>query len=672
MAARILDLAGIVVNRNTIPGDRSARHPSGIRMGTPWVTQRGFRVEEMNQLADIIADLLWETKPYRQGRALRAKVDFSALEQARLRTRDLATAAGIDFEPPEHGYPHFFYFDPNRKASEGGYRVLELGGERVRAFLNFVCSSDVEALQPGDRQSTRLHTPQGTVEGVLACESPYAFRLTVPASQVDLAAAWLRDLSDGYIVFDDRELLPKVPGPVWVQEASQDPAPLEPGDPVCKVKPYYIGMTTEEHPPLPSFQWKEPTEEAGVLKRTPLGDLQGAKMVPFAGWDMPVWYTSVLEEHLAVRQAAGLFDVAHMGVYQVEGPDAVVFLDSVCGNDIGSLAVGQSLYTHILDPDANVIDDLLVYRRAAEVYLVVVNAANDDKDWAWLNAVKEGQVKVDNERPWSRAFGRNVRLRNLRDEAEGADRRVDLALQGPRARDVLLALGVDAEPRKRILRLRRTELCEARVGGFDLIISRTGYTGERMAFELFVHPDQSAALFKALLEVGEPFGLRPCGLGARDSLRTEAGLPLYGHEMGGDPSTGSGLGLGVGEAGFGSYVKTYKPWFIGRSAFLQREANRKGEVVRFRFEEKGVRMAHLGDPVVDKRGRVIGTVTSCAVDSEGFLTGQAFVEQKYTEVGTPIYIFQSAPKKAGKAPAELIPGDRVPIPTPARVVTRFR
>jgi glycine hydroxymethyltransferase len=202
-------------------------------------------------------------------------------------------------------------------------------------------------------------------------------------------------------------------------------------------------------------------------------------------------------------------------------------------------------------------------------------------------------------------------------------------------------------------------------GGFDLVVSRTGYTGERVAYELFIHPERSVDLWTALLSAGGPFGLKPVGLGARDSLRTEAGLPLYGHEMAGPRN------LGVGEAGFGSYVKTSKPWFIGRAAFLAQEARRKGEVARFRFDEKGVRMAHSGDPVVDRRGRVVGFVTSCAVDSEGYLLGQAFLEMKYTAEGTPIAVFQGAPKEAGKPPAQFQIGDRANVPTPATVLSRF-
>jgi glycine hydroxymethyltransferase len=377
-------------------------------------------------------------------------------------------------------------------------------------------------------------------------------------------------------------------------------------------------------------------------------------MVPFAGWDMPVWYSSVIEEHLATRQAVGLFDVSHMGVFQAEGPWAAIFLDSVCSNDIFALEIGESCYTHFLDPHAKVIDDCLVYRRATEKYLVVVNASNDDKDWAWLNAVRNGKCRVDLEFSGAKAFGRNVILRNLRDPHEGADMRVDIALQGPKSREILLSLGCASEDRKRIMALKRTELCEARLGEFDLIVSRTGYTGEK-----------TPAFWEALLKVGSPLGLKPCGLGARDSLRTEAGLPLYGHEF-----TEDGV-LGVAEGGFASYVKTYKPWFIGRKSFIEKEKNRVKVVTRFRFTEKAVRMAHNSDPVLDYKGRVIGNVTSCAVDSEGFLTGQAFIDVKSSQEGTPVMIFQSAQKTSLPAPAALQTGDRFTLPTPAVILTRF-
>jgi glycine hydroxymethyltransferase len=666
LAARILDIAGIVTNRNTIPGDKSALNPSGVRMGTSWVTQRGMGEAEMIEIADVIVDILRATKPYYQGSSLRAKVDFSVLESAKSRVRDLAINAGLDFAPPSHGYPHFYYKDDEY---QGDWATLRISGERVRQFLNYALSCDIEDLTPGESQVTYMETPEGAVKGTIVKQASSEFILCVASSQAGLVASWLRDLSDGYILVDD-DLLRKLPGPVIVADTSSEAQKSELIDTDDKltrseIKPYYIGIHDSAGESLPDFGWEEKTSE---IKRTPVYDLHlelGGKMVPFAGWEMPVRYASVMEEHLAVREAAGLFDVAHMGVYQAEGPDAAVFLDSVCGNDVSALSVGESLYTHLLDPDASVIDDLLVYRRASEKYMIVVNASNDDKDWAWLNAVRDGTVKVDNKRPWTRAFGRNVILRNLRDPKEGPDMRVDIALQGPRSRDILFSLGIDEIDRKRILKLKRTELCDAVVGGFDLVVSRTGYTGERMAFELFVHPKQAQDLFRLLLQLGEPFGLKPIGLGARDSLRTEAGLPLYGHEMGGE------LNLGVSEAAFGSYVKTYKPWFVGRDAYLDQDSKRRGVVVRFRFNEKGVRMAHLGDPVVDRRGKMIGTVTSCAADRNGYLIGQAYLDLKTSDEGTTIYVFQGAPKKTGKAPVDLDFGDRISIPSAATVLRRF-
>ncbi len=669
MASRILDLAGVVINRNTIPGDKSAKDPSGIRLGTPWITQRGFDETKSRQLADILADVLLACEPHsvdtpRQGRIRRAKLPFETLNDARLKIRSLAESSGIDYEYKKSGYPHFFYIDD---VSATG--VFSLAGIRTRQFLDYATGADLTQLKPGLAVKTTISTPKGDFAATVANLDGATYQLSVDTKDAGLVGTWLRDLSDGYVKFGN-DALRRMPGPMIVADASA--ATVKTADASGVEKTWFIGKTEGGSQPLPPFTWQEPAE--GSLKRTTLFETHkalGGRLVPFAGWEMPVQYTGVKEEHMATRQAAGLFDVSHMGVYDVKGPDAASFLDTVCSNDVGGLQPGESLYTHFLTPDADVIDDTLVYRRGWDNYLVVVNASNDDKDRTWLESVRDGKVKIDNKFPGARTYGYEAVMRNLRDPKSGNDMRVDIALQGPKSRDVLLAMGVDAETKARIMKLKRTELCDAVVGGFDLIVSRTGYTGEKMAFELFVHPEQAVTFWNAVLKAGEPFGCKPVGLAARDSLRTEAGLPLYGHEMGLGSGKFGERDLGVAEGGFGSYVKPYKPYFIGREAFLAREQTRKGVVARFTFVEQGMRMAHNGDPVLDKRGRVIGWVSSCSLDSQSFLTGQAFVEMKSAEEGTPIFIFQGAPDKAGAAPAEMKLGDKGLLPGEARIVSRF-
>ena len=217
-------------------------------------------------------------------------------------------------------------------------------------------------------------------------------------------------------------------------------------------------------PDLPEFQWEEP--EDAPLQRTPLYEWHKAhtrKVIPFAGWEMPVWYTGVLDEHNAVRKAAGLFDVAHMGVFEISGPHATEFLDLVCSNYVRWFEPGESFYSYFLDQDGRVIDDLMVYRRGKDLYLMVVNAANADKDWAWLNAVNNGEVLIDRQRPDLRVL-RPATLRNLKDPACGADMRVDLALQGPASLAILQSLTDDWRLKDRLGRVPKTGLIECELG----------------------------------------------------------------------------------------------------------------------------------------------------------------------------------------------------------------
>ncbi len=660
-AARILDLVGIVVNRNTIPGDTSAAHPSGIRLGTPWITQRGLREPEVELVARAIADTLKSCQPYPGG----AKVDFDVLERSKVEVQELIAQLGICAPPAKRGYPHFWTIhDPYPPE----LITFEIIGQRAFIFLQHATTNHLSQLSAGGEQATFLLERDGRVMSGAVLHRPTAsiehYLLVVPGNKAARVAAWLRALSDGYIAFSD-DLRAKLIGPVIVREARRPYAPqtalpldLQANpEAVDRTKPYFIGQDAlgpAPQPPLPVFTWTEPRD--APLKRTTLYETHkalGAKMVPFAGWEMPVWYTSVIKEHLAVRQAAGLFDATHMGVFEVSGPDASQFINLVQPNASFAVRPGLSLYTYFLDVDGNCIDDTMIYRRAPDQYMVVVNASNNDKDWAWLNAILENRVAMDRDRPWLRWRG-DVTLRDLRDRRWGDDCRADLPLQGPQSRDILLRLADTPEFAEQIRQLKRAELCEGKLAGHDVIVSRTGYTGEPLSFEILVHPDRAPDLWNQIMEAGAPFGLKPIGLGARDSLRTEAGLPLYGHELAGP------LNLTPDDAGLGAFAKLYKPFFIGRSAFIRHKTQMRGQVIRFRVNDKNVRMPKLLDLVADKRGKVVGRVTSCAIDTEGYFTGQAFVEWKYTQEGTPLWVAGIPEREHEDKPrSQMTFGDRV-------------
>lgn len=687
MAARILDLAGIVCNRNTIPGDTSAFGASGIRLGTPWVTQRGFREAEIDQLADVLADVLQGCKPFSYlasggKRTSRAKIGFETLEAAREAVDRLATAAGLDYDVPTlEEYPkeldaaieHFWL--PFEGEDDEGWRTIDIYGDEAQAFLDAVLPSDVLSLGVDQYQPTRVLNPDGSLlaNGVLHRLHANAYHL-----HVDRAAGrvrcWLTALSDGFVDFDPYDLTAKVPGPVSVSPMADAPDmslydvdfsdELAGFDP-CKA--YFVGARARG--PLsgeakPVFTWEEPADQP--LKTTSLHALHkelGANMVPFAGYDMPVWYTSVGAEHIATRTGAGLFDVSHMGVFDFRGPGAEAFLNALTTNDVTALEPGSAHYNYLLGVDGIPIDDIFIYRLEPDYFMMVVNAANNDKDWAWITGLQAGKYQIDPQRPGIALPGRDaVTIRDLRDPALGAERRVDIALQGPASRDILLGLHGTPEDKARIKALPWAGVTRVTLGGYDMIVARTGYTGERIAYELFLDPDKAPSLFKDLIEGGAT----PVGLAARDSLRTEAGLPLYGHELAGD------MNLNPADAGFGSFVKLWKPFFIGKDAFVAHERERDAVVTRFRLDSKGMRAPHPGDPLVDLRGRVVGRVTSCSIDTEGYSLGQAFIKLSHAEEGTPLLVFAGAARtKPGTPLGELSIGDKTVVPAAVTVLSRF-
>ncbi|MEE9150882.1 MAG: glycine cleavage system aminomethyltransferase GcvT, partial [Thermoplasmata archaeon] len=406
-------------------------------------------------------------------------------------------------------------------------------------------------------------------------------------------------------------------------------------------KSYFVG---QKHI-LKRLQKKDEKEEYGYVKKDlPLKKSclyeehikLNKKMVPFAGWEMPLWYSKTKDEHKAVRETAGLFDVSHMGILEFSGEHATRFLDHVTTNYVPWLRPGQSHYSYILDPRGNVIDDVFLYRLERKKYMMVVNAANKEKVWDWLLKVATKKYLIDTNNPAIEIEG-FVTIRDLKDESEGTDRKIDLSVQGPNSLKILQAL-VDEKTGPELARLKKQEFIFVKLQGIDVMVSRTGYTGEKIGYELYLHPDDAPKLWNLLLEKGKEFGITPCGLGARDSTRTEAGFPLHGHELAGEHD------IHPIEAGYGSFVKLHKPFFIGREEQLKRFLELKRAVVRFRMGSKGIRAIRVGYQVYNDKGEKIGIVTSCVL-ANGIQHGMALIDKKYDVEENWIRISLVSPEK---------------------------
>ncbi len=340
-----------------------------------------------------------------------------------------------------------------------------------------------------------------------------------------------------------------------------------------------------------------------ALKRTPFHDFHrnlGARLVEFAGFEMPLRYTGDQREHLAVRNAVGLFDISHMGEFRVTGAGGGAFLNRMVTNDVLGLEVGQALYSPLTRPDGGIVDDLLIYR-FPDHHMVVVNASTTAKDFAWLKEHLPRDVTLE----------------------DRSDATALLAVQGPRAADVVRGQVPEAA-----LQLGYYRFMEGALFGVPAVISRTGYTGED-GFELYFDPAHATTVWEGLMRAGAPHGLEPVGLGARDTLRLEVGYMLYGNDI--DDAT-SPL-----EAGLGWTVKLGKGDFTGRDALLrQKEQGLLRKLVGFTLEGRRVPRHSM---VIEAEGRPIGTVTSGTFSpSLQIPIGMGYVETALAREGTELAI----------------------------------
>jgi aminomethyltransferase len=312
------------------------------------------------------------------------------------------------------------------------------------------------------------------------------------------------------------------------------------------------------------------------LKRTPLYDEHHAvkaKLIDFGGWEMPVQYAGVIEEHNTVRTKAGLFDVSHMGEVDVKGKDALSFVQNLITNDAAKIQDGQILYSPMCYPNGGIVDDLLVYRYDSEHFYIVVNASNTEKDYNWM---------------LEQAKGYNIQLDNISAQV------AQLAIQGPLAEKILQKL-----TSTNLAEIKYYWFTHGEVNGVPCLISRTGYTGED-GFEVYLPPEKASELWRKILEVGTPEGIQPIGLGARDTLRFEAKLPLYGNELGPE--------ISPLEAGIGFFVKLTKERFTGKEALeAQKEKGVSRKLVGLEMIERGIARSHYS---LQKDGEEVGFITS--------------------------------------------------------------
>lgn len=339
-------------------------------------------------------------------------------------------------------------------------------------------------------------------------------------------------------------------------------------------------------------------------RRTPLTEehgRRGATLVPFAGYEMPVVFSSMIDEHMAVRQAVGLFDVSHMGEVFVTGPDALSLLQRITCNDVAKLADGQVHYSALTTPAGTVVDDLLIYRFDARRFMLCVNASNRAKDVEWILAHRQGEATVE----------------------DRSDEYAQIAIQGPKALATLQPL-VDVD----LTTIPYYWFVEGRVGGLPAIISRTGYTGED-GFELYLGNDGAVPVWRALLEAGAPHGVVGCGLGARDTLRLEAKMALYGNDI--DDTTN------LLEAGLGWICKFKKGDFIGREALLKiKEAGPSRRLVGFELTGRGVARPHY--PVLLDGARVAEVTSGAYAPYLKKCIGLTYLPADRCAVGTPLAV----------------------------------
>jgi len=663
IVARLLERVGISCNSNLIPGDKNVTLASGIRLGTTWISQLGYGEVEVREIASIIADICKGIKLYSYYGPRRVtpggKISEELLQSASQRVKVLLKKESVSDAYFEHKPVNSSYTkaqssllatgDVNRVEERNRLEGLTVSGERAASFLQSVITRDIYKLNQGETFSALVLNTDGDKEldvlvRCLSSEPQACFLLVYQRNHGQNFRTWLQMLSDGFVEIESDDPYLTLDGPVVIKCASSEyiddslmalfdagkSIELEAGSLIEVSKPYFIGQTMLPEGANLDRKWfacEEASFPGNLSRPSPLYSCHkalGATFTGFYGYEMPLYYRSSNREHEQVRNNAGLFDLSHKALLGFRGEGAERFLDLVLTEHIPHLSIGGSCRTCILSPEGVLLSDCILYRIEPDYFVMELEPINARLVENWLQAVADQQVIIDPARPHVKV-DRSCNIINLK---TSSDALTILGLQGPKSTSILQYLLNDTKSHSILRNLKKGQITKLSIAEIPIWIARRGYTGELSGYELIVPQSNAQLLWNALMTTGHDYTLDAIGLSAANSLRIEAGLPLYGKDLAGS------YHISPIEAGFGSSIKLEKPFFIGRQHILSCSPSRR--VVRLRTEIDTATLAQLEPGILNASGNSIGVTTSAASVSGKFY-GLGLLDEHPLEKG-PAYL----------------------------------
>ena len=677
LVARLLERIGISCNSNLIPGDKYVTLASGIRLGTTWISQLGYGPAEVREIAEIIADICKGINLYSFYGSRRimpgGKVSEELLRSANNRVKELLKKGGTadTFLESNTGSSSYAKVQQANLAEEdqncserGDQREgLMVSGEKATNFLQSVITRDIYKLGPGEAFRSLVLKADGNrrlevfVHYVSHEPSP-CYLLVYEHEHRTHFCDWLQMLSDGFVGVERDDPRITLDGPVVIQSVeqtyvndivlslsdSETGIEQESAELIDSSKPYFIGQAMISKGTNQNGKWfdfEEASSPGIPSKPSPLYNTHralGATFTDLAGCKLPLYYTSNSQEHEQVRKNAGLFDLSHRALLGFQGNGAERFLDLVLTEHISQLGTGESCRTCILNPEGALLSDCTVYRIGPDNFMMELEPINAQLVENWLRAVADREVMIDTTRLCIEVDS-SCSISNLK-TCSGA--LTILGLQGSKSTQILQRLLNDRQSHTLLRNLKKAQITKLLTSEFPGWIARRGYTGESLGYELFVPESYVQSLWNALLDAGHDYDLAPIGLSAGESLRIEAGLPLYGKELAGR------YRISPLEAGLGSSINFEKPFFIGRQHILAYSPSRK--MVRLHAELDTATLAKLEPEILNDAGNSIGVTTS-AVSVSGQFFGLGLLNNEHSNEKGNVYLSSSG----SSIPIEVVP-----------------